>query len=368
MHVLLALSGLHRVRRGAEVAFESIAQEIAVEGKHDVTLMGSGQPLPGRAYNFRHIPAISRNRFERWPKVPFFRNEYMYEELTFATGVTFSHYCDVADVTVTCGYPYTNWALRRSYPGKHRPPHVFVTQNGDWPAAKRGWEPMFFSCDGLICTNPLYFQRNRERWFSTLIPNGIDPNRFHPGPSNREKFGLPADRPVVLMVSALESGKRVIEAMRAVSTVRHAFLVVAGDGVLRTRVDRVAAELLPGRFMRNSFAHDEMPELYRSADLFLHTATCESFGNVYLEALSSGVSIVAHDDQITRWILGENAMLVDTRSEDALSEAIENVLRSPRSKAKEAVEWAHSNYSWSVLARRYIEFLEQVLVRQWAAG
>jgi glycosyltransferase involved in cell wall biosynthesis len=166
------------------------------------------------------------------------------------------------------------------------------------------------------------------------------------------------------MVSALESGKRVIEAIRAVSTVKDAFLVVAGDGALRTQVDRVAAQLLPGRFMRNSFPHSEMPELYRSADLFLHTAKCESFGNVYLEALSSGVPIVAHEDQITRWILGDHAVLLDTESEKALSQAIESALRSHRSDAKEAVEWAHANYSWSVIARRYIEFLDQVLVRK----
>jgi glycosyltransferase involved in cell wall biosynthesis len=224
MHVLLALAGLHRVRRGAEVAFESIAQKIAVDGKHKVTVVGSGQPRSGCAYSFRHIPAISRTRFERWPKPPFFRNEYMYEELTFAAGVAFSRYSDVPDITVTCGYPYTNWALRCSYPWKRRPRHVFVTQNGDWPATKLGWEPRFFSCDGLICTNPLYLERNRERWFSTLIPNGIDPNKFRPGPSNREKFGFPVDRPILLMVSALESGKRVIEAIRAVSTVKNAYL------------------------------------------------------------------------------------------------------------------------------------------------
>jgi len=287
----------------------------------------------------------------------------MYEELTFAAGVTFSHYFDTADITVTCGYPYTNWALRRFRPGKRRPPHVFVTQNGDWPATKRRWEPMFFSCDGLICTNPLYFERNRERWFSTLIPNGIDPNRFHPGPSNRRKFALPMDRPIILMVSALESGKRVLEAIRAVSAVKDAFLIVAGDGALRTQVDHLAAELLPGRFMRNSFAHGEMPELYRSADLFLHTSRCESFGNVYIEALSSGVPIVAHENQITRWILGNYAILVDTRSEEELSKAIENALWSPRSEAKQTAQWAHSNYSWSIVARRYIEFFEQVVVR-----
>ena len=45
MHVLFALPGLHRVRRGAEVVFESVAQEIALGGEHQVTLVGSGRPI-----------------------------------------------------------------------------------------------------------------------------------------------------------------------------------------------------------------------------------------------------------------------------------------------------------------------------------
>ena len=110
-----------------------------------------------------------------------------------------------------------------------------MTQNGDWAADGRGREPRFFSCDGLICTNPLYYERNRQRWHSTLIPNGVDPARFNPGPERKAELGLPTERPIVLMVSALEPGKRVIEAMRAVADVPDAYLVVAGDGPLARR-------------------------------------------------------------------------------------------------------------------------------------
>ena len=139
----------------------------------------------------------------------------MYEELTFAAGWCGLSAVGEADVTMTCSYPYTSWALRRPRGGKkRRPAHVFVTQNGDWPAQGSGPEPRFFSCEGLICTNPIYFERNQERWKSTLIPNGVDPVRFHPGPERKAELGLPTDRPVVLMVSAIEPGKRVIEAMQ----------------------------------------------------------------------------------------------------------------------------------------------------------
>ncbi len=103
-----------------------------------------------------------------------------------------------------------------------------------------------------------------------------------------------------------------------------------------------------------------MPDLYRSADLFLHTKIRESFGNVYIEALSCGVPIVAHDDEVTRWILDEHAVLVDTSSQEALTSAIAQALRAP-ADGSAASEWARSRYSWEVVAGRYVDFFKEVL-------
>ena len=355
MRFLFALPGLHRVGRGAEVVFEAVAQQIAEHGQHQVTVVGSGEARAGRAYDFIHLPAVSREHFERWPKLPFFRHEFMYEELTFAWSLARLATVGDADVTMTCSYPYTNWALRRRRAGK-RPATVFVTQNGDWPAAERRAEARFFWCDGLICTNPLYYERNCARWNSTLIPNGIDPNRFRPGPECKAELGLPTDRPVIVMVSALDPAKRVLEAMHAVARVPDAYLVIAGDGPQRDEVDRLAAEILSQRCARRTFRHEQMPDLYRSADLFLHTKIRESFGNVYIEALSCGTPVVAHDDEVTRWILGDHARLVDTTSEAALAEAIALEMRSPK-RGSETATWAHERYSWHVVARKYTDFL-----------
>jgi glycosyltransferase involved in cell wall biosynthesis len=358
MHILFALPGLHRVNRGAEVALESVALEIARKGTHQVTVAGSGQSIEGRPYSFRHVTNVARSRFETWPKLPFLRTEFMYEDLTFAAGLARKGNFG-ADLTVTCNYPYTSWALRRG-----SPKFVFVTQNGDWPAQNGQIEARLFHCDGLVCTNPIYYARNKDRWPSALIPNGLDPQRFHAGLGKRAELALPVNQKLVLMVSALEPGKRVIEAMRAVALVKDAFLVVAGDGPQRQEVDQLAAEILSGRFMRASFAREAMPDLYRSADLFLHTKIEESFGNVYIEALSSGVPIVAHDDEVTRWILGERATLVDSTSTELLASAIAQTLATPRSESSAAVSWAHQRYAWPEVARQYEEFFEATLARR----
>ena len=172
MRILFALPGLHRVRRGAEIVFESIAQEIALAGEHDVTLIGSGDQIAGRAYRFAHIASVSRNHFERWPRVPFFRSEFMYEDLTFGAGLVTSCWQSKADVTVTCNYPYTNWALRSHLPWRNRPAHVFVTQNSDWPAYERRREYRFFYATVAVHESTLLATQPR-----TLVLDA-DPKRY----------------------------------------------------------------------------------------------------------------------------------------------------------------------------------------------
>lgn len=55
-----------------------------------------------------------------------------------------------------------------------------------------------------------------------------------------------------------------------------------------------------------------MPDLYRAADVLLHMSQDEPFGNVYVEALATGLPIVAHSTLVTQWILEDQAILVDT--------------------------------------------------------
>jgi glycosyltransferase involved in cell wall biosynthesis len=153
----------------------------------------------------------------------------------------------------------------------------------------------------------------------------------------------------------------VIEAMKAMANVRDAFLVIAGDGPQREEVDRLAADLLPGRFLRATFSRDQMPVLYRSADVFLHTKIEESFGNVYIEALSAGVPVVAHDDAVTRWIFDGRATLIDTRSSANLTGAIERALTAPGRDAAEDADWAQRRFAWSKVASQYEQFFETVL-------
>jgi glycosyltransferase involved in cell wall biosynthesis len=359
MRVLFALPGLHRYNRGAEVAFINIATAIAKTG-NSVSLIGSGQAQAGVPYRFLQAASVARENFERFPSLPLLRNEFAYEELTFVPGLLRHYRPEDYDVTLTCGYPFTNWILRHPVLRGSRPRHVFVTENGDWPAFSRKSEYRFFGCDGLVCTNPEFYERNKARWRCQLIPNGVDCDRFQPGSAQRQEFGLPNDHFVVLMVSALVPNKRVEAGIEAVSRIPGAHLVVAGDGPLRQVVDTLAARLLPDRFTRLVVRPEQMPNLYRSADVFLHLCKDESFGNVFLEAMACGLPIVGHDSSRVRWIVGNDEFLVGNDEPAAITRQIEVARDTGHSKRPQRIAKAAA-FSWTRIVEMYLKFLDEVV-------
>jgi glycosyltransferase involved in cell wall biosynthesis len=361
MRVVFALPGLHRYARGAEVAFISVATELAKAGDL-VTLIGSGRPPASAPYRFLRATSTAREKFESFPAMPVLRNEYAYEELTFIPGLLRQYRPADYDVTVTCSYPFTNWVLRRRAWGGSRPPHVFVTQNGDWPAFADNSEYRFFGCEGLVCTNPDFFQRNKSRWRSRIIPNGVDCGRFQPSAPHREEFNLPMDRLVILMVSALIPSKRVEIGIEAVSRIPDAHLVVAGDGPLRQSIDDLAARLLPSRFTRLSLHPARMPALYQSADVFMHLSLEESFGNVFIEAMACGLPIVAEESLRTQWIVGEREFLLNTCDPADVARHIELARAAPVDCRHARVKKARE-FSWPKIGEMYREFLQEVVAR-----
>jgi hypothetical protein len=146
LRILFALPGFHRVERGAEVALEQLALELAQRPKRHITLIGSGKDRPDQPYSFLHAGCIPRERFEKWLTFPPLRSSYEYEELTFAINLLHKFHAAEYDVTLTCAYPFTNWALRLKGQ-RQKPLHIFVTENGDWPARRTNSEFRLFSCD-----------------------------------------------------------------------------------------------------------------------------------------------------------------------------------------------------------------------------
>lgn len=360
MRLVFALPGFHAQDRGAEVALLAVARELA-RGGDAVTVMGSGPARPGEPYDYVQVGAVDRTRFERWPHLPPFRSETAWEDATFAANLLRVYRPGDFDVAITCNFPFSHWALRR--PAGRTPLQIFVTQNGDWAARSGKAEFRWFRCDGLVCTNPDFQAANEARWPTALIPNGISLQRYAAIAPDRAGLGLPDGVPIVLMVSALIGTKRVAAGVRAVAGLPDAHLVVAGDGPLRAEIDALATSLLPGRFTRLTLAAPDMPRLYASADAFLHMSLLESFGNVFVEAMASGLPIVGHDTPRLRWIVGDRDTLCDTEDPAAVTGALGTALAIGRG----APDPRSADFDWSAIAARYRAFISKLLERRTAA-
>src|SRR5208282_4067148 len=167
---------------------------------------------------------------------------------------------------------------------------------------------------------------------------------------------------IALMVSALIPSKRVIEGIQAASRIPDLFLVIAGDGECRAQVESEAAKLLPGRFLRVVVPREKMPSLYRCADLFLHTSREESSANAYLEALATGLPIVTHDWQVTRWTLEDCGILVDGSDPAHMVEGLRSALEAHTpAQIADRRALARRKFSWSAIGLSYSDFFQSLL-------
>lgn len=369
--VLFALPGFHCVNRGAEVALENVAREMARQNLAHVTLIGSGEPHQGEPYAFIHAGRTPRERFVNWPKLPVLRHEYAWEEATWAPRLWRKFKPNNFDATVACTFPFTNWMLRLKG-GDSRPAHVYVTQNGDYACQRPGGEYKYFACDGLVCTNPDYFERNKDIWPSVLIPNGVDPQRFSPRAPGCQRdaaldhaMGITVTGPRAIMVSAIIESKRVRDGIRAAARAPGLSLVVAGDGPLNAEADRLGTELMPGRFQRITLPRERMPDFYRSADAFLHMSKDEPSANAYIEALATGLPIVTHDRAVTRWTFeGGLASLVDSDDLNAVASALAAATQEQGRGVAARLELVQRRYTWSSIARQYATFISETIQRR----
>ena len=131
-----------------------------------------------------------------------------------------------------------------------------------------------------------------------VLARGVDTARFSPhhrDASLRQQWGAAPQTPVVLHVGRLAAEKNLDLVIAAFQAIRHiqpaARLVLVGDGPLAAQL-RVRHPDFVYCGMRQGA---DLATHYASADLFLFPSLTETFGNVVLEALSSGLAVAAFD-------------------------------------------------------------------------
>ena len=205
-----------------------------------------------------------------------------------------------------------------------------------------------------------------------IVPNGIDPARFSsPDLKPIEKFD--DGKLNILFLGRLDKRKGfryLLAAFRQIKAViPEARLLVAGafDRDDKKKYVRYARKygLRDVKFI-GFVSNEDLPRYYHSAHVFCAPSTgFESFGLVLLEAMASGVPIVASDIPGYRQVVthGHEGLLVPAKDEVALAEAIIALLRSPEQRARLAANGQRTaeQYSWKSIAQRTLDIYHHCL-------
>ena len=196
------------------------------------------------------------------------------------------------------------------------------------------------------------------------IPNGVDTERF--SPASR------ADGEIVelLFVGRLSSQKGVNILLAALAQLPARWhLRIVGDGPERASLVALAASLgIAERVTFHGWAQrEELPALYRAADIFVFPSLDEGMPNVVLEALASGLPIVATriagNEQLVAH--GDNGALVPAGDAGAFADALAPLLADSSARRRMGArsrEIAVQSYSWARSAGKYASLFQAVAV------
>jgi glycosyltransferase involved in cell wall biosynthesis len=203
-----------------------------------------------------------------------------------------------------------------------------------------------------------FVQELRPEQAVSIIPNGVDLQRFTP---EGETIDLGLAGPVVLCVSSLgRTGyKRTELIIQAMSRLPHASLLICGNGPDRGYFQTLGDTLLgPERFAIRTFPFDEMPKVYRSADVFTLPSLDEPCALAYLEAMASGLPVVTTDDEMRRHTIADAGIACDVTNAEIYAEALTEVLQAkPKAKARRNA----LRFGWDTIAVRYREVIEETI-------
>ncbi|MGE3271912.1 MAG: glycosyltransferase family 4 protein [Chloroflexota bacterium] len=151
-------------------------------------------------------------------------------------------------------------------------------------------------CSLTLCPSHAVLGELRARGFQRLRywSRGVDTQQFSPVHASAEwraRLGVPPGVPVLLYVGRLAREKRVADLAPLMRSLGGAHLVLIGDGPARAELEQAFAGL-PVSFT-GYLRGPKLAEAYASADLFVFPSDSESFGNVVLEAMASGLPVVA---------------------------------------------------------------------------
>src|SRR5262245_22914715 len=204
------------------------------------------------------------------------------------------------------------------------------------------------------------------------IPNGINLSRFSPDKVKaraevRRSLGIDENIPLVLFVGSQFRLNGLEFAIRALSEMKTQarLLVVGNDSANSFR--NLAAELGVADRVHFAGARKDLPDIYPAADAFVFPSLYETFALVCLEAMASGLPVLASrvggiEDYLRD---GVNGLFIRREAKD-IAQKLDRVLTDPELQTRFAEQGLKTaaNYSWEKIAQQYLRLFDQLMLER----
>ena len=225
------------------------------------------------------------------------------------------------------------------------------------PLLQRRLRAFYGACDDVLVPNPSIAERLRIEAPSARVQvwaRGVDAALFNPGRRSeawRLSQGFTPDRPVVVFLgrAVMEKGLGVFaDTIQSLERVRGPVSVlVIGDGPALPWF----RDQLPNAVFTGFLSGEALATALASGDIFFNPSSTETFGNVNLEAMASGLAMVCADAPNSQALLrqGHSGLLCPPQDIGAFHDALASLLDDPPRRAALAAE-AHlrsASFRWS---------------------
>lgn len=210
----------------------------------------------------------------------------------------------------------------------------------------------------------------------TVTLNGVDHETYQPGDPDEARelvaknYGV--ETPYLLYIARIDHpGKnhiRLIEAfarLKAETELPHTLVLAGSDWSRAEEVHEVAeSSSAAEHIVFTGFAPSEdLPYLYRGADLFVFPSLFEGFGIPIVEAMNCGTPVACADISCLPEIAGDAAVLFDPYDTAAMAEALERALTDDALRAQciERGKVRAKLYNWEDTVQQTVDIIREVV-------
>jgi L-malate glycosyltransferase len=200
-------------------------------------------------------------------------------------------------------------------------------------------------------------QQTAKRQKIEVICNGVDINQFYPNTAFNQEF-------TIISTSRLIKRKGIDYLIDAFIDFKKKYndscLIIIGDGDLKDElINKVSNAGINNKVtFLGTIKHDDLPDFYQNADVFVLPSLNEGMSNSLLEAMASGLAIIATDTGGVKELINEeNGFIINQKNSADIFSSLEKLYKNKDLliKIKKNNREKSTNFSWKQVKEKYID-------------